>query len=88
MKVQIKEYQLAVDYCAFMVAILLARHVADERNAVVQWSAAELSEKLNKLPLAQCASYYVDCNAPAWIISFSKSIEQKRSTFDSSRQYD
>ena len=78
MKVQIKEYQLAVDYCAFMVAILLARHVADESNAVIQWSAAELSEKLNKLPLAQCASYYVDCNALQHGLSFFQRVLNKR----------
>ena len=48
---QIKEYQLAVDYCAFMVAILLARHVADQSNAVVQCkdSAGCKAERLGKL---------------------------------------
>jgi hypothetical protein len=60
---KIKEYQLSVDYCAFMVAILLARHVSDISNTAVQWSALELSEKLNNLPFALTANFHVDSNA-------------------------
>ena len=63
MVAELKEYQLSVDYCAFMVAILLARHVADRSNTDVQWSALEVSEILNILPLAESANFHMDSNA-------------------------
>ena len=47
-----KEHFLSVDYCAFMVAILLARHEVNNKNSEKQWSSAEISEELNTLAYA------------------------------------
>ena len=76
----LKEYQLSVDYCAFMVAILLARHVADRSNSDVQWSASDLSEKLNNLPQAHSANFHVDSNALQHGLSLFQQILNKRGT--------
>lgn len=75
-----KEYQLSVDYCAFMVAILQARHIADKSNTDVQWSALELSEKLNNLPLAHSANFHVDSDALQHGLSLFQKILNKRGT--------
>ena len=48
----LKEYEAVIDYCAFMVAIVLVRHVVDPSNQRYQWSAEELSSSLNLLPYA------------------------------------
>lgn len=39
-----------IDYCAFMVAIILARHVVTPENVNKQWSAEKLAASLNTLP--------------------------------------
>ena len=75
-----KEYQLSVDYCAFMAAILLARHVADKNDTDVQWSALELSEKLNNLPLAHSANFHVDSDDLQHGLSLFQKILNKRGT--------
>lgn len=80
MVAELKEYQLSVDYCAFMVAILLARHIADRSNTDVQWSALEVSEKLNILPLAESANFHVDSNALQHGFSLFQQILNKRGT--------
>ena len=54
-----KEYELVIDYCAFMVAIVLARHVVTLSNSNVQWTAEDLAQAMNKLdysltPNLQC----------------------------------
>ena len=49
MKAKEKEYELVIDYCAFMVAIVLARHVVTESNIKQQWTAEQLALSLNKL---------------------------------------
>ena len=49
MKAKAKEYELVIDYCAFMVAIVLARHVVTLGNINDQWSAEELAATLNIL---------------------------------------
>lgn len=58
-----KEYLLSVDYCAFMVAILLARHEVNSNNSEKQWSAAEISQELNKLPYGATTNFHVDTDA-------------------------
>lgn len=57
------EYRPSVDYCAFMVAILLARHEVNKENSEKQWSGAEISEELNDLPYSSSADFYVDSEA-------------------------
>lgn len=57
------EYRPSVDYCAFMVAILLARHGVNKENSEKQWSGAEISEELNDLPYSSSADFYVDSEA-------------------------
>jgi hypothetical protein len=49
MKAMEKEYELVIDYCAFMVAIVLARHVVTVANIKDQWTAEQLALSLNKL---------------------------------------
>jgi hypothetical protein len=63
MKGRVKEYLLSVDYCAFMVAILLARHEVNNNNSEKQWSAAEISEELNNLPYSETTNFHVDTDA-------------------------
>jgi hypothetical protein len=63
MKGKVKEYLLSVDYCAFMLAILLVRHEVDNGNREKQWSAAEISEELNNLPDSETMNFHVDTNA-------------------------
>ena len=57
MKGPTHNYQLSVDYCAFMVAILLGRHEVNIGNYDIKWSADELAPKLNSLPYAKTANY-------------------------------
>ena len=63
MKSEAHECRLSVDYCAFMVAILLARHEVNRENSEKQLSGAEISEKLNDLPYSSTADFYVDSEA-------------------------
>ena len=58
-----KEYLLSVDYCAFMVAIFLARHEVNKNNTDKQWSAVEISQELNNLPYAATANFRIDSDA-------------------------
>ena len=55
-----KEYQLVVDYCAFMVAIALARHVVNDANLRVQFTAEQLASELNILPYANGPNFNVN----------------------------
>lgn len=52
MQAKTKDYELVIDYCAFMVAIILARHVVTSENVNNQWSAEKLAASLNSLPYA------------------------------------
>ena len=58
-----KDYVLSVDYCAFMVAIMIARHTVNNFNLRIQWSAEELSENLNSLTHTQSANFFVHPHA-------------------------
>ena len=58
-----KDYVLSVDYCAFMVAIMIARHTVNNSNLSIQWSAEELSENLNLLTHTQSANFFVHPHA-------------------------
>ena len=60
MKGKVKEYLLFIDYCAFMVAILLARHEVNNKNSEKQWSSAEISEELNNLAYGATTNFHVD----------------------------
>ena len=55
-----KDYVLFVDYCAFMVAIMIARHTVNNFNLRIQWSAKELSENLNSLTHTQSANFLLN----------------------------
>lgn len=78
MKAVIKLYSIQVDYCACMVAILLARHQVDSSNANILWSAVNLSEKLNLLPLSDTANFYVDSDALQHGMSIFQRVLNKR----------
>ena len=81
MKAVIKLYNIQVDYCACMVAILLARHQVDSSNANILWSAVNLSEKLNLLPLSDTANFYVDFDALQHGMSIFQRVLNKRGMF-------
>lgn len=49
MKGKPKEYELVIDYSAFMVAIVLVRHEVSVKNIKDQWSAEMLAASLNTL---------------------------------------
>lgn len=57
MQAKTKEYDLVIVYCAFMVAILLARHVVTSENVNNQWSAEKLAASLNTLPYSNTPIY-------------------------------
>ena len=78
MKATVKEYNIQVDYCACMVAILLARHQVDSSNASVVWSAVNISEKLNLLTFLETANFYVDSDALLHGVSIFQRILNKR----------
>jgi hypothetical protein len=50
---KVKEYELVIDYCAFMVEIVQARHVLTVSNIKEQWTAEQLAISLNKLDYSQ-----------------------------------
>ena len=62
-KAKQKDYVLSVGYCAFMVAIMIARHTVNNSNLRIQWSAEELSEKLNLLTHTLSANFFVHPHA-------------------------
>ena len=78
MKAAVKEYNIQVDYCAYMVAILLARHQVDSSNANIVWSAVNISENLNLLPYSETANFYVDSDALQHGMSIFQRILNKR----------
>ena len=60
MKPVIKDYNLTIDYCALMVAIVIIFHEVNAANASLQWCAEELAGILNALPRAQHANFHVN----------------------------
>jgi hypothetical protein len=60
MKAILKDYSLTVDYCAFMLAIVIVCHSVDTVNTNYQWSAEEISKILNDLPRAKHPNYHVN----------------------------
>ena len=63
MKAKAKEYELVIDYCAFMVAIVIARHVVTLGNIREQWSAEQLAASLNVLQYSETPNLRVHCVA-------------------------
>lgn len=61
MKAKAKEYELVIDYCAFMVAIVIARHVVNLANIHGQWSADQLAASLNSLQYSETPNLRVHC---------------------------
>ncbi len=60
MKAVVKAYSLTVDYCAFMVAIVVVCHSVNAGNTNYQWSAEEIAEILNGMPRAMHPNYHVN----------------------------
>ena len=59
MKDNLSANELVIDYCAFMVAIVLVRHVVDMANINDQWTAETLSTSLNLLPHSESVNFRV-----------------------------
>ena len=60
---QLKDYDLVIDYAAFMLAIVFARHLVDHSNVHFQWSAETLSVNMKKLEFGRCANFAVNSTA-------------------------
>ena len=60
MKSIVKDYNLTIDYCAFMVAIVIICQEVNSTNARLQWCAEELAGITNALPRAQHADFHVN----------------------------
>ena len=60
MKAIVKDYNLTVDYCAFMLAIVIVCHSVHAVNTNYQWSAEEISQILNELPRAKHPNFHVN----------------------------
>jgi hypothetical protein len=73
-----KEYELVIDYYAFMVAIALARHEITLSNSNVQWTAEELAQALNKLDYSLTPDLRVHTLALKHGIGLFKTILSKR----------
>ena len=59
----LKDYDLVIDYAAFMLAIVFARHLVDHENVQFQWSAESLSQNMNKLEYGSSANLSVNSTA-------------------------
>jgi hypothetical protein len=57
---KLKGYEVVVDYCACMLAIVVARHIVDVHNVNVQWSASQLDRSLNDTTLGCNPNFYID----------------------------
>ena len=57
---KLKEYEVVMDYCACILAIVVARHIVDVHNVNVQWSASQLERSLNDTTLGCNPNFYID----------------------------
>ena len=57
---KLKGYEVVVDYCACMLAIVVARHIVDVHNVNVQWSASQLERSLNDTTLGCNPNFSID----------------------------
>lgn len=73
-----KPYDVHVDYCTFMVAIVMSRIIIDDDDIGRQWCAEELSEKLNIMPWSDSADFYVDSIALKHGLCIFKKLIQNR----------
>jgi hypothetical protein len=71
----LKDYDVVIDYCACMVAIILATHVVDASNVNVQWSASQLTLIS---PRGTNANYYINVAALSHgFLLFRKDLKRK-----------
>ena len=54
-----KDIPLPIEYCAFMVAIMMTRYATDFENTRVQQTVKSVAEKLNSLRFGQKPNYHV-----------------------------
>ena len=74
----LKDYDVVIDYCACMVAIILATHVVDASNVNVQWSASQLALILNNSPRGTNTNYYINVAALSHgFLLFRKDLKRK-----------
>jgi hypothetical protein len=60
MKATAKDYSITVDYCAFLLAIVIVCHSVNPVNTNYLWSAEEISQTLNDLPRAEHPNFHVN----------------------------
>ena len=73
-----KPYDRHVDYCTFMVAIVLSRIIIGNDDIDRQWRAEELSEKVNKMRWSDSADFHVDSIALKHGLSLFQKLIQNR----------
>jgi hypothetical protein len=58
-----KEFSVEIDYCTFMVAIILYRHEVTVENAVIELTHDELAAEVNGLPFGDRPALHVHAGA-------------------------
>jgi hypothetical protein len=59
----LKDCDAAIDYAAFMLAMVFARHNVNHENANRQWNAENLAEKNNKMEYSDSPNFAIDSRA-------------------------
>ena len=71
-----KVLQLELEYAAFMVSIVLVRHIVTPENCSFQWSARALAIQLNKESGGKNPNFFLEATAlHHGLFSFSKALE-------------
>ena len=58
-----KALQLELEYAAFMVSIVLVRHIVAPKNCSFQWSAKALAIELNKESVSKNLNFFIEAVA-------------------------
>ena len=58
-----KVLQLELEYAAFMVSIVLVRHIVTPENCSFQWSARALAIQLNKESVSKNQNFFIEATA-------------------------
>ena len=71
-----KVLQLELEYAAFMVSIVLVRHVVTPENCSFQWSAEALAVELNRKSVGKNPNFYIEATAlHQGLFAFNKALD-------------
>ena len=71
-----KVLQLELEYAAFMVSIVLIRHIVRPENCSFQWSARALAAQLKKESVGKSPNFFIEATAlHHGLFAFSKALK-------------